>query len=392
MEKNDNIPFFLPSIGKEEEEAVLRIMRSGWLTTGQECLQFEKEFTQKVHAQHSLAVNSATSGLQLAMHACDIKKGTKIITSPYTFVSTATAAIHAGAEVEYVDIENDTYSIDADEIEKKLAKDSSIRAIVPIHIAGNICNMQKIQAIAKHYDVKVIEDAAHAFPAKTQNGYAGTLGDIGVFSFYATKTITTAEGGMICTNNDALAQRMSLMRNHGIDRNVWNRYNSDNASWEYDVVSAGYKYNLPDILAAMGREQLKKADTLFYKRKKIAEYYNEAFKSYDFLQCPPDGDGNAWHLYLLRIRPEKLSVSRNEFAQSLQKNGINISVHFIPHYEFTYFKNRYNLKPDDFANTKKQFESTVSIPLWPDMSMDMAERVVKSIVKIGKNHYNGNVS
>lgn len=384
-----NIPFFLPSIGIEEEEAVLRVMRSGWLTTGQEAFSFEKEFAEKVGAEHALAVNSATSGLILAMEACGIREGTKILTSPYTFVSTATSALHLGGGIVYADIEKDTYSISPDQIEQKLSKDRSIRAIVPIHIAGNLCNMAEIKKIANHYGVKVIEDAAHSFPSKTEAGYAGTLGDIGVFSFYATKTITTAEGGMICTNNKKLAERMSIMRMHGIDRNVWNRYTSDQASWEYDVVQAGFKYNLPDILAAMGREQLKKADIFFEKRKKIALKYTEAFSAYDFLQCSPDTEGNAWHLYILRIRNEKLSITRDEFARILQQNGINISMHFIPHYSFTYLKKLYKLKTRDFPNTKKQFESSISIPLWPDMTDEMVERVISTVIETGKNNYDG---
>ncbi len=389
MHTNNTVPFFLPSIGKEEEDAVLEVMRSGWLTTGKVTLEFEKEFAHKVNSKHALAVNSATSGLMLAMDACGIREGTKILTSPYTFVSTVTAALHLGGGVVYADIEKDTYSISPEQIEEKLSKDRSIRAIVPIHIAGNICNMKRIKEIAKRYGVKIIEDAAHAFPSLTSEGYAGTLGDIGVFSFYATKTITTGEGGMICTNNDELANRMSLMRMHGIDRTVWNRYTEDKASWEYDVLQAGYKCNMPDILAAIGREQLKKADCFFEKRKTIALRYSEAFKSYDFLECPPDLEGNAWHLYLLRVREGKLLITRDEFAKILQNNGINVSLHFIPHYTFTYFKKKYKLKKRDFPNTKKQYESTISIPLWPDMTEEMIEKVITSIIETGKNNYNG---
>ncbi len=388
MQTNKSVPFFLPSIGKEEEDAVLDVMRSGWLTTGKVTLEFENEFAQKVQCKHALAVNSATSGLMLAMEACGIREGTKILTSPYTFVSTVTAALHLGGGVVYADIEKDTYSISPEQIEEKLSKDRSIRAIVPIHIAGNICNMKRIKEIAKHYGVKIIEDAAHAFPSTTQDGYAGTLGDIGVFSFYSTKTITTAEGGMICTNNDELAKRMTTMRMHGIDRTVWNRYTSDKASWEYDVVQAGYKCNLPDILSAIGRVQLKKADNFFEKRKKIAEQYNDAFKEYDFLECPPNQEGNAWHLYLLRVKEGKLLITRDEFAQILQKNGINISLHFIPHYAFTYFKKVHKLRKRDFPHTKKQYESTISIPLWPDMTNEMIEKVITTVIETGKNNYN----
>ncbi len=389
MQKSNSVPFFLPSLGKEEENAVLEVMRSGWLTTGKVTLEFEKEFAKKVGCKHALAVNSASSGLILAMEACGIREGTKILTSPYTFVSTATAALHLGGGVVYADIEDNNYSISPEQIEEKLSKDRSIRAIVPIHIAGNLCNMTQIRKIAKRYGVKIIEDAAHAFPSKTAQGYAGTLGDIGVFSFYSTKTITTAEGGMICTNNDDLAKRMSTMRMHGIDRTVWTRYTSESASWEYDVVQPGYKYNLPDILSAIGREQLKKSDAFYEKRKKIALRYTEAFQECDFLECPPNDEGNAWHLYLLRVKEEKLLIMRDEFAQILQKKGIHISVHFIPHYALTYFKKLYKLKKRDFPHTKAQFESTISIPLWPDMTENMVNTVISTVIETGKNNYNG---
>ncbi|NLK46271.1 MAG: DegT/DnrJ/EryC1/StrS family aminotransferase [Treponema sp.] len=385
------INFSVASIGKEEEEAVLRVLRSGWLTTGKETMSFENEFAQKIGAKYALAVNSATSGLMLAYDAVGAKNGYKILTTPYTFASTALAAHHLGARVEYADIEKDSYNISPEEVEKKLEQDSKngkkIKAIVPVHIAGNVCNMEKLKQIAAYYDVKIIEDAAHAFPSKTKNGFAGTLGDIGVFSFYATKTITTAEGGMIATDNEDFAKRMQIMRLHGIDRPVWDRYTKDKASWEYDVVDAGFKCNLPDILGAIGREQLKKADTFFEKRSRIVELYNKSFESADFLTVPPNEEGNAWHLYLIRIKPEFLTISRNEFASLLQDSGVCISMHFIPHFRMTYFKNEYLLKAEDFPNAEEHFETTISLPLWPDMTDEMAYQVIDSVLSIGKSHH-----
>lgn len=377
------IPFSKPSLTQAEKDAILKVMDSGWITTAKEALEFEKEFSQFVNCKYCLAVNSNTSGLQLAMEACGIKEGTKILTTPYTFISTATTAIHLGGDVVYADIEKDTYSIDCNEIEKKLKADKSIKAIVPVHIAGNLCNMQDINFLAKKYDVYVIEDAAHSFPSKTKNGYAGTLGDIGVFSFYATKTMTTAEGGMICTNNQDLAKRMTTMRMHGIDRNVWDRYTAKKASWFYDVIDAGYKFNLPDILAAMGRVQLKRANAFLEARKKIANKYNNAFKNYDCFELPPDGEGNAWHLYLLRINEKKCGLTRDVFLQKLQEKGIGTSVHFIPHFYFTYWKNK-GLQEKDFPNAKKQFLKTISLPLWPDMTEQMIQKVIDTVIEIYK--------
>ena len=383
---NDFIPFFLPSISEEEKNAVLRVLDSGWLTTGKEALQFEKEFSSFVNCKNALAVNSNTSGLILSYEACGIKEGTKILTTPYTFTATASAARHLNGHVVYADIEKDSYNISPEAIEQKLKEDKDIKVIVPVHIAGNLCDMKTICEIAKKYDVKVVEDAAHAFPSKSKMGYAGTLGDAGVFSFYATKTMTTAEGGMITTNNEEIASRIALMRMHGIDHPVWDRYTSDKASWEYDIVAPGFKFNLPDILAAIGRAQLSKANTFFEKRKKIAEKYNKAFQNVDFLQIPPDGEGNAWHLYILRIVPEKLKINRNEFTSILQKKGLGISMHFIPHFRMTYWKNLYNLKAEDFPNANHQFENSFTIPFWPDMSEEQVDRVITTIIETGKEY------
>ena len=385
----DKVNFSVASIGKEEEDAVIRVLRSGWLTTGKETFAFEKEFAEKIGAVHTLAVNSATSGLMLAYDACGISENTKILTTPYTFASTALAARHLGAHIEYADIEKDSYNIDPEKIEEKLAADTKkqIKAIVPVHIAGNVCKMDEINAIAKKFNVFVVEDAAHAFPSKTNNGYAGILGDAGVFSFYATKTITTAEGGMIATNNDALAKRMQIMRLHGIDRPVWDRYSSDKASWEYDVVDSGWKCNLPDVLSAIGREQLKKADLFYEKRKHIINMYNKSYSNYDFLQLPPDGCGNAWHLYLLRLNMNHLSINRKEFGNILQEKGICISMHFIPHFHMTYFKNLYNLSPENFPNAEDNFQRTLTLPLWPDMTEEIAQHVIDTVIETGKEHY-----
>lgn len=386
MSGSEFIPFFLPSFSGAEEEAVIRVLRSGWLTTGKEALAFENEFASFTGSPYALAVNSASSGLMLSMDAFGIGQGTKILTTPYTFVSTATSARHLGAEIAYADIEKDTYNIDPERIEEALKKDKTIKAIVPVHIAGNVCRMKEILSIAEKFNVAVIEDAAHAFPSRTPSGFAGTLADAGVFSFYATKTITTGEGGMICVKDEKAAARIRLMRSHGIDRSIWDRYTSTQASWVYDVVEDGWKCNLPDILAAIGRVQLTKADDFFRKRAAIARRFNEAFASLDFLRLPPDGDGNAWHLYPIRIIPEKLDIGRDAFAQELQEAGLGISVHFIPHFEMTYFKKRYNLSRKDFPESAQKFDTTITLPFWPDMTGAMVERVIETVTSVGNRH------
>ena len=383
---NKFIPFFKPSFSKAEQEAVLRVLHSGWLTTGCETLAFEKEFATFVNSKYALSCNSASSGLILAMEALGVKAGKKILTTPYTFISTATSAIHLNGEVVYVDIEKDSYNMDANLIEDKLKKDKDIVCIVPIHIAGNICNMKDILSLAKKYSVFVIEDSAHAFPAKTEAGYAGTLGDAGVFSFYATKTITTGEGGMVCVKDDNIAKRITTMRSHGMDRSAWDRYTSEKASYVYDIIDAGWKFNLPDILSAIGREQLKKANDFYEKRKIIAKEFNKVLSNYDCFKIPPDGDGNAWHLYLLRINEDMLKINRDEFIKKLQQEGLGISVHFIPHFEFTFIKDRYGISRNDFPESYKKYTETISLPFYPDMQKDEIDFVLEKVIKVANEN------
>lgn len=400
------VPFSRPSISAAEEEAVLKVLRSGWLTTGSEALAFEKEFSdfmnnvgQNVKDARaaaglsnddviSLAVNSNTSGMILAMEALGVRPGRAVITTPYTFVSTAASAKHLGADVIFADIEPDSYSIDVEKVEEILRRDTEkkVCAVVAVHIAGNVCDMRRLVEVAHKYSVKVIEDAAHSFPSLTPLGFAGTICDAGIFSFYVTKTMTTAEGGMVCTRSEEAARRMRVMRMHGMDRTTWDRYTSPRASWEYDIIESGYKFNLPDILAALGRVQLSRTNDFFEKRKRVVRMYNEAFKDLDFVRIPPDGEGNSWHLYLLQIVGEKLKISRDEFALELQKMGIGISVHFIPLFYFTYWKKLdANFTAENFPNAARAYSATITLPLWPDMTIEMAQEVIDAVKKIGRN-------
>ena len=396
------VPFHKAAITKAEEDAVLDVLRSGWLTTGRYALEFEKKFSRAVGSTDerpiiSLAVNSNTSGMILAMEACGVKEGTAVITTPYTFVSTAACARHLNADVYFADVEKDSYNIDPDKIEEILKKDAEgekkIVAIVPVHIAGNVCKMKRILELAEKYSeagkkIRVIEDAAHSFPSPTGLGYAGTIGDAGVFSFYVTKTITTAEGGMVCTRDPELARRMTVMRLHGMDRTTWDRYTSPRASWEYDIIAPGYKFNLPDVLAAIGSCQVDRAQLFYEQRKRIVEKYNEAFSKLDFIQLPPDGEGNAWHLYLMRIVPEKLKIGRDAFAKKMQEAGLGISVHFIPIFHFTYWRELYpDFTAQAYPNAERQYQATISIPLYPDMTEEEAQLVIDTVKQIGaENH------
>ncbi|MFP3088798.1 DegT/DnrJ/EryC1/StrS aminotransferase family protein [Treponema sp. TIM-1] len=429
------IPFARPHVGKEEEEAVLRVLRSGWLTTGMEALTFEKEFaafldgpevkpSDAVRAPgppplQALAVNSATSGLHLALEACGIGPGDPVLLPSYTFTSTAEAARYLGAEPVFVDVSPGSFHMDPTALERTLSRlDAGLpaypqrggfgprgkaAAVIPVHYGGLPCDMKGIMEIARHRGLRVIEDAAHSFPSRipgspggagttppdtlTETGasrtdsFAGTIGDVGVFSFYATKTITTGEGGMVVSRDQTLAKRISIMRSHGIDRAVWNRYTDKKASWYYEVVEAGFKYNIPDLLAALGRVQLKKALFLLKKREDIARRYDEAFGGDGRFFLPPTGAGDARHLYPLRLNLEELSLTREDFIEKLQEQGIGVSVHFIPLHTMPYYRRRYALEAEDFPESLKSFKGVISLPIWPGMEENHVERVIKAVKK-----------
>ena len=376
----DFIPFAKPSMGAEEEEAVIRVLRSGCLTTGTEVRQFESEFVSYTGTAKALAVNSATSGLHLALEAFGIGPGDKIITSPYTFTSTAEVIRYLGANPVFADIDSSTFNLCPLETAKLLEKDPSIKGIIPVHIAGHPCDMNAFLELKKKYKIMLLEDAAHSFPVKSNGEFLGCIGDAGVFSFYATKTMTTGEGGMIVTNNVEAAKRMSVMRSHGIDREVWDRYTSDKPSWQYSVVDAGFKYNMPDIAASIGREQLKKAAMFLNNRTEIANFYFRELGDLDFLRLPDQQDNHAWHLFMPRIIPEKLTITRDEFIKNLINQGIGISVHYIPLHIMPYYKNKYGYKPEDFPETFKAYNAVFSLPIYPGLTDKQLKRIV-SVVK-----------
>jgi len=384
-QSTDFIPFARPSLGAEEEEAVLRVMRSGWLTTGAETLAFEKEFAEYVGAPLALAVNSATSGLHLALEALGIGSGDVVVTSPYTFTSTAAVARHLGAEVAFCDVAPGSYNLDPGALARLLASTRNCRAIIAVHVGGLPCDMAAIRPLGSKYGCAVIEDAAHSFPSLTQEGYAGTLGDVGVYSFYATKTITTGEGGMVVAKDPKVSARIASMRSHGFDRAAWDRYTSTKPSWHYAVTEAGFKCNLPDILAAIGREQLKKAALFLEQRMAIAAVYDAAFSSIPCLEAPPRGEGHAWHLYSLRTRPEKCGVTRDALVEKLAEKGVGSSVHFIPLHTMPYYAQRYSLTPGSFPNAYSMFERTISLPVWQGMGLASAERVAATVISIVGN-------
>jgi dTDP-4-amino-4,6-dideoxygalactose transaminase len=378
----DFVPFALPSIGREEEEAVLEVLRSGWLTTGKVARAFEEEFAAFVGASRALSVNSATSGLHLILDAFGVGPGVKVAMSPYTFGSDAAVVRQLGGEVAFCDIAAGDYNIDPSLLDELLERDPSIKVVVPVHIGGMPCRMAEIMEIARRRGVRVVEDSAHGFPLKLPEGDAGTIGDAGFYSFYATKTITTGEGGMVVCRDEAALKRMETMRLHGFDRTAWDRYTSRTASWRYDIIEPGYKYNLPDLLAAVGREQLKKALRFQAERRAIAERYLEAFAGHPALEMPPVHPGHSWYLFSLRVRPAVLGFGRDEFADRLQAAGIGVSVHFIPLHTMSYWAKRYSLRPADFPEAWAKYSATLSLPIWQGMSGAQVERVVEAVLEV----------
>ena len=381
------IPFALPSIGREEEEAVLKVLRSKWITTGAVTKQFEEDFREKVGSEYAVSVNSATAGLHLALDALDLEKETFVITTPYTFTATAEVIRYLNLHPLFVDISEDDYNIDPQLILDTLRSGKQkCSCIIPVHIAGHLCRMDEIMEISKKYNLPVIEDAAHSFPVSENGKYAGTYGEAGIFSFYATKTITTGVGVMVVTSNDKIAGHMKMMRLHGIDRDVWDRYRETGKKWYYEVKSPGFKYNLTDIASAIGLEQLKKAELFTKRRSEIAEHYNRAFSECEFLKIPPMSDSHCWHLYILRIVADRLKIDRDEFIRKLMEKGIGISVHFIPLHLMPYYRDSYNLKPQDFPRSMKKYLTSFSLPIYPDLTDSQVEYIVENVIDIGRNN------
>lgn len=374
------LPFALPDIGEEEIAEVVDSLRSGWLTTGPKTQRFEREFADFIGSGvQALAVNSATAGLHLVLEAFGIGPGDEVITTPYTFTATAGVIRHLGADPVFVDIDPKTFNLDPAKIERAITERT--KAIIPVHFAGLACDMQPIIEIARRHGLKVLEDAAHALPATYYNRLIGTLDtDATVFSFYATKTITTGEGGMIVTRDHAIAERCRVMRLHGISRDAFDRYTSTKPAWHYEIIAPGFKYNLTDIASSIGLQQLKKAWAFQERRQEMAERYDAELADLP-LNLPPqpeNGDLHSWHLYAIRLG-DSAGIGRDEFIQQMSARGIGCSVHFIPLHLHPYWRNAYDLQPHDFPMAWRAYEQAVSLPLYTKMTYDDQTRVIEAV-------------
>ena len=379
--RTEFLPFALPLIEQDDIDGVVDSLKSNWVTKGPKTVEFEKRFAAFVGAKHAIAVNSCTAGLHTALIAAGIGEGDEVITTPMTFAASANVIIHAGATPVFVDIDTATMNIDYTKIEEKI--NPRTKAIIPVHMAGLPCQMDEILAIARKYNLFVLDDAAHAVYTQYKGKMIGSIGDATAFSFYATKNLMTGEGGMITTNDDDLAERMRVYSLHGMSRNAWNRY-AEKGSWFYEINYPGYKYNMTDIQAALGMSQLAKLDTMQTRRELIVKRYQEAFSKMPEIEIPVDKDyaRHAWHLYIIKLNLEKLSIDRSQFIEELKEENIGTSVHFIPVHLHPYYRETYGYKRGDLPQAEAVFDRILSLPLFPKMSDQDVEDVINAVQKV----------
>jgi perosamine synthetase len=372
------MPFHLPSIGEEEIGEVVNVLRSGWLTTGPKVAEFERAFADYVGARHAVAVNSGTAALHLALEAIGLRPGDEVIVPTYTFTATAEVVTYFKARPVLADCRPDTLNIDLCTVEPLVTPRT--KAIIPVHIAGQPCDMDPLMDLARPLGIHVIEDAAHALPARYKDATIGTVGDVTAFSFYATKTITTGEGGMLTTERNDYATRMRSMSLHGLSGDAWKRY-SAKGKWYYEVVNFGFKYNMTDLAAAIGIQQLKKSETFYKRRREIAAIYTEGLSDLDGCWPPSEAEygTHAWHLYILELNLDALSGGRDDVIRSLAEKGIGTSVHFIPLHLHPAYQAAFGLRKGFFPVAERAFERAVSLPLYPRMSDRDVARVLNAL-------------
>ena len=375
------LPFALPEIGDEEIAEVVDTLKSGWVTTGPKAKRFEAAFTEFLGdpSLESMAVNSATAGLHLALEALGIGPGDEVITTTHTFTATAEVVRYLGADVVLVDVDPHTLCIAPWAIEDAITPRT--KCIVPVHYAGLAADMPTILEIARRHNLRVVEDAAHALPTTSGGKLIGTLdSDVTVFSFYANKTMTTGEGGMIVTRNAELAKRMKVMRLHGMSRDAFDRFTSTKPSWYYEIVAPGFKYNLTDIAASLGLQQLKRIDAFQRRRIELAAAFKDGLAGLPLILPPeaPGGDQHSWHLYVVRLSDDA-KIERDRFIERLYEHGIGVSVHYIPLHLQPYWRDRYQLTPQQFPHSQRAFERMVSLPLYTRMTDADVARVCAAV-------------
>ena len=380
MDDRKFVPFAAPEIGEDEIREVVDTLRNGWLTTGPKVQRFEADFTAWLGGGvESIAVNSATAGLHLALEAVGIRPGDEVITTTHTFTATAEVIRYLGADPVFVDICADTLCIDPQAVERAVTPRT--KAIMPVHYGGRAADMPALLEIARRHGLSVIEDAAHALPTTCNGKLIGILdSDVTVFSFYANKTITTGEGGMLVTRNPDIAKRARVMRLHGISRDAFGRFTARKAAWAYEIVAPGFKYNLTDIAGALGIHQLRRAREFQQRRQAIAARYDKAFSRLPLVLPPKPaaGDTHAWHLYVIRLG-DGASVARDEFIERMFAHKVGVSVHYIPLHLHPYWRDTYRLQPEQFPVSQRVFERAISLPIYPGMSPGDVVAVIDAV-------------
>lgn len=386
MEKrHDFLPLARASLQQEELSAVQEVLKSGWLTTGAKVKEFEENMQQYLNCKKAIGLTSCTGGLHIALAALNIKPEDEVIVPTYTFAASAHVVAWLGAKPVLVDVEKDTFNIDPQRIEKAIT--SKTKAIMPVHFAGHSCDMDAITNLAKKHHLFVIEDAAHAIGTEYKGTKIGNFGDATVFSFYVTKTMTTAEGGMIVTNNEELGKKLKRFSYFGVDKDAFNRY-SEKGTWYYEIVDLGYKYNMDNVQGALGVEQLKKIESFIQKRRILAQHYTKLLKKIPGIIPPTEKayTRHSYHLYPILIEPERVSLNREQFINKLKEWNIGSSVHFIPLHLHPYYQKVYGYKKGDFPVAEDLYDREISLPLFPDMTLQDVEYVVECIKEIIRNN------
>ena len=379
------LPFHRAMIEEDDIESVVQVLRSGWLTTGAQAKRFESEFARFVGASNAIAVSSCTAALHLALAAIRLREDDEVILPTMTFSSTGQVVLYCKARPVLVDCEPDSFQLDPAAVERAITPRT--RAIIAVHFAGSPADLDPLQDIARRRNLTLVEDAAHALPAGYKGRRIGAIGDITCFSFYATKTLTTGEGGMVATENPELAERVRILSLHGISKNAYARY-SASGTWRYEILEVGYKYNMTDMQAALGLTQLAKCELMREKREHIAKRYTEALSALDAYETPrvTSDTQHAWHLYVIKLRPGQLTISRDGLVEELKQRGIGTSVHFIPLHTHPYYRQNLGYRIGQFPNAERHFEAAISLPLFPGMTEEETDRVTGTLRDLAAEH------
>jgi dTDP-4-amino-4,6-dideoxygalactose transaminase len=382
-----NIPFAKFDCSGNESVYVREVLKSGWLTTASKAQQLEQLFGERVGARYACAVNSCTAALHLGLESFGLTAGDKVLVQSMTFTASAEIIRYLGADPVFLDCDYGTRLLTPEIIERGFRRHPEAKALVVVHFGGQAAQMldaedrQGILSICKKRGVKILEDAAHAFPTRLKGRMVGSFGDATCFSFYANKTITTGEGGMLVTNDEAIARHVKAMRLHGINRDIWDRFTAKKPNWEYDVVAPGFKYNMPDLNAAIGLAQLERAETFRNERERCCRFYNQSLSDIECIDLPVQScpyEDHAWHLYPIVLKDDAL-IDRNTFIEKMAEAGIGTSVHYKPLHRMTYYKERYNLKAEEYPNTEKIWKGAVTLPVYPRLTHSELEYISETI-------------